>query len=187
MKGLSIACRWGTALLIIGLISCRAVDVGTGAPPDPLAPELRFFTNIRAPETHDAVFQLKGAGVQIFRCERLGGAAGYGWRYQSPDAWLLNAAGEPVAKHGAHFSFQHNDGSLLAGSVLGHDAAPSDVDLPWLLMSTRAYGRGMFAGVTHVQRVRTRGGMPPAHCLPDQQNQLLRVGFEADFIFYKPR
>lgn len=190
MKGLSsaVAYRWGSVLMaLVGLISCSVVDLGPDTPPDPLAPELRFFTNIKAPETHYAAFQLKGAGVQVFRCERLGGVAGYGWSYQSPDAWLLNASGEPVARHGANFSFQHNDGSLVVGSVLGHDPAPNDVDLPWLLMATRSYGQGMFTGVTHLQRVHTRGGMPPARCAPDQKNQLLRVGFEADFIFYKPR
>jgi hypothetical protein len=71
--------------------------------------------------------------------------------------------------------------------VLASDAAPADGDLRWLLLGTRAYGTGALAGITHVQRVNTRGGVPPLLCEPRQAGQLLRVVVSADFVFYRPR
>ena len=52
---------------------------------------------------------------------------------------------------------------------------------------TRSFGKGAFEGVTHVQRVNTRGGIPPERCDSGHIDQLLRVEFSADFIFYRPR
>jgi hypothetical protein len=37
-----------------------------------------------------------------------------------------------------------------------------------------------------VQRTHTKGGMPPASCAARERNQLLRVPFTAEFMFYKP-
>jgi hypothetical protein len=59
--------------------------------------------------------------------------------------------------------------------------------LRWLLLTTRSFGKGTFDGVTHVQRVNTAGGTPPDRCDPAQLNQVLRVNFTADFIFYRPK
>jgi hypothetical protein len=38
-----------------------------------------------------------------------------------------------------------------------------------------------------VQRVNTAGGVPPEKCESKQLNQLLRVDFTAEFVFYRPR
>ena len=160
---------------------------GTPTPrPDVELPSLGFFSRIRAPDGHDPVLQLTGKGVQVFRCEpRKGG--GFAWAFRLPEADLFNGPGKATGRHGANFTFEHADGSRLLGAVAAFDEAPRNGDLRWLLMTTRSFGTGAFGGVTHVQRVNTSGGMPPSSCQPAQQNQLLRVGFSADFVFYKPR
>lgn len=176
--------KWVVGLLCIGLAACT-----TTVKPGGLEPELKFFSHIKVPEGHEAVLRLRAQGAQLFRCERLGLGSkwSYGWIYRQPEADLFDATGRFVGSHGANFTFEHNDGSLLVGRVLGHDEAARTEDLPWLLLATRAHGQGAFAKVDYVQRVNTRGGMPPQRCSPNEQNQLLRVGFSADFIFYKPR
>ena len=174
---------WIIGVLIFLLTACTAVQTGQ---PSAVAPPVGFFSSIKVPDNVVAVLHLKAKGTQVFRCERLG--SGYGWIFRLPEATLFDDSGKAVGQHGANFSFTHNDGSNLVSTVLAYDNAPNDTDLRWLLLAAKAQGKtGAFAGVTHVQRVNTQGGMPPAQCSPNQQNQLLRVEFSADFVFYKPR
>lgn len=149
------------------------------------SPSLGLFSRIKVPGDSQPVLQLSARGVQIFRCEKRDGANT--WVFRQPEAQLSDATGKSVGRHGANFSFEHVDGSRLVATVAAYDDAPSDADLRWLLMTTRSYGDGAFAGVTHVQRVNTRGGMPPPRCEAAQVGQLLRVDFSADFVFYRPR
>jgi hypothetical protein len=177
------------ALLAAALAAagCAApvVEQRPGAPEEPAAPRLGFFSRIKAPETVQPVLQLAASGVQIFRCEKRDD--GFVWVFRQPEADLADATGRVVARHGANFSFEHVDGSRLVGTVLGFDEPPQPGNLRWLLLATRSFGDGAFAGVTHVQRINTSGGMPPSRCDPAQSNRLLRVNFTADFVFYRPR
>ncbi len=173
----------------MGLLSVALTACTTTPEPGSIEPELKFFSRIKVPDNHRAVLRLRAQGAQLFRCERLGvgGQLAYGWIYRQPEADLFDAAGRFVGSHGANFTFEHNDGSVLVGRVVGHDEAARAEDLPWLLLATRAHGQGALARIDYVQRVNTRGGMPPDRCDPNEQNQLLRVSFSADFIFYQPR
>lgn len=169
------------------LAGCAAVPPPErpGAPPRPQAPSLGFFSPIKVPSGHEPTLQLAARGVQIFRCERQDKSLQ--WRFRLPEAELFDAQGQPAGRHGANFSFEHRDGSRLVGNVLAHDKADAPGTLPLLLLSTKSYGKGEFAGVTYVQRVNTHGGMPPPACDASQVNRLLRVDFSADFVFYRPQ
>lgn len=151
----------------------------------PETPSLGWFSKIRVPDGQQPVLKLAARGVQVFRCEQRNGA--WGWWFRLPEAELADERGMVVARHGADFSFEHSDGSRLLGKVIAADDAPRDENLRWLLMSTRSFGQGVFTGVSYVQRVNTTGGMPPAKCEARQANQLLRVDFTADFVFYRPQ
>ncbi len=174
------------ALMIAGCASAPTAPApgGEGAAA-PEAPSLGFFSHIKVPDGYDAALRLAGKGVQIFRCEQR--ADGWQWIFRVPEADLVDLGGHVLVHHGANFSFEHVDGSRLLGTVAAFDEAPRSADLRWLLFSTRSFGIGDLSNVTYVQRVNTAGGMPPAHCEAKQQNQLLRMDFAADFIFYKPR
>jgi hypothetical protein len=148
-------------------------------------PSLGLFSRIGVPDGNEPVLKLAARGVQIFRCERSGNA--YEWRFRQPEAELFDAQGEAAGRHGANFSFEHRDGSRVLGTVVAHDQAASADTLPWLLLSAKSFGKGALGGVSYVQRVNTRGGMPPAACGAEQANRLLRVDFTADFVFYRPR
>lgn len=179
------------------LAGCAAVPQAPGpltpAQPTPAGqpavpaqpPSLGLFSRIKVPDDQQPVLRFAARGVQVFRCELRDGS--FAWRFRLPEAELVDVSGAVVGRHGADFSFEHVDGSRLLGRVLGSDGAPRDEDLRWLLLATRSFGTGAFSGVGYVQRVNTSGGMPPAGCEPRQANQLLRVSFSAEFVFYRPR
>ena len=154
------------------------------SPPVP-APSLGFFSKIKAPSTHEPTLQLASRGVQIFRCEKRD--AGTVWVFRQPQAELLDSSGKAVGQHGANFSFEHDDGSRLVSTIAAYDEASKPTNLRWLLLTTRSFGKGALESVSHVQRVNTAGGMPPSRCEASQLNQLLRVDFTSDFVFYRPR
>jgi Protein of unknown function (DUF3455) len=149
------------------------------------APSLGLFSKIKAPSTHEPTLKLASRGVQIFRCEKRD--TGLAWVFRQPQAELLDSNGKPVGHHGANFSFEHDDGSRLVSTIAAYDEAGKAGDLRWLLFTTRSFGKGALENVTHVQRVNTSGGMPPNRCEASQLNQLLRVDFTSDFVFYRPR
>ena len=173
------------AALIATGCATPMVEQRPAAPDAPNGPRLGFFSRIKAPQTVQPVLQLAAAGAQIFRCEKRDD--GFVWVFRQPEADLADSTGRVVARHGANFSFEHVDGSRLLGTVLGYDEPPQPGSLRWLLLATRNFGEGAFAGVTHVQRINTAGGMPPPRCEAAQSNRILRVNFAADFVFYRPR
>lgn len=184
---------WLAAFAVFAVLGAGCATVGPPAGTKPGAtpgmpvqtPSLGLFSSIKVPGDVQPVLQLSARGVQIFRCEKRDG--GFAWIFRQPEAQLSDPAGKAVARHGANFSFEHNDGSRLVATVAAHDDATNAADLRWLLFTTRSYGDGTFAGITHVQRVNTKGGMPPARCEAAQSGQLLRVDFSADFVFYRPK
>jgi hypothetical protein len=180
------------ALLLAACATPRSTfppATGTGdtptAPAPVATPSLGFFSKIKAPSTHQPTLQLASRGVQIFRCEKRD--TGPAWVFRQPQADLLDSSGKTVGKHGANFSFEHDDGSRLVSTIVAYDEASKPTDLRWLLLTTRSFGKGALENVSHVQRVNTAGGMPPVRCENSQLNQLLRVDFTSDFVFYRPR
>ena len=184
--------RFFFALTLLALLAaCGTTNPGyspgsSGPSSAPLAtPSLGFFSKIKAPANQEAALRLASRGVQIFRCEKRD--TGLIWVFRQPQAELLDANGKVVGRHGANFSFEHDDGSRLVSSVAAYDEAPKPTDLRWLLLTTRSFGKGALENVSHVQRVDTFGGMPPARCETPQLNQLLRVDFTSNFVFYRLR
>ena len=186
-----VRARLGLAVCATLISACASVGpgpsgtAGSNKAAEVTAPSLGLFSRIKVPSDREPVLQLSVRGVQIFRCEKRDGA--FAWVFRQPDAELLDASGRVVGRHGANFSFEHNDGSRLVATIAAYDDAPKSTDLRWLLMTTRSFGKGAFEGVTHVQRVDTHGGMPPEHCDSSQSNQVLRVEFSAEFVFYRAK
>jgi len=182
-----------TAVALCGALALSACET-LPAPPSPpsgdartgvVAPSLGLFSRIKVPDDREPVLKLAARGAQVFRCEKRDGQGA--WVFRQPDAELLDAAGKVVGRHGANFSFEHVDGSRLVATIAAHDEAPKPTDLRWLLMTTRSFGKGAFEGVTHVQRINTAGGMPPASCDAAHAGRVLRIDFTSDFLFYRPR
>jgi hypothetical protein len=189
------ACWFGFAILPVLLAGCAAPGPGStpGAPaPAGAAALLRgddaavpFFAQrpLKSPEGATEWLRLHGQGTQIFRCELRAGV--HKWINRLPEAELRDADGKLTARHGANQTFEHVDGSRLVGEVADHVPAPQDGALPWLLLKTRSFGKGTLVGVSYIERINTAGGMPPESCDATQDNQLLRVSFSADFLFFR--
>ena len=182
-----------TAVALCGVLALSACET-LPAPPSPpsdgaragvVAPSLGLFSKIKVPDDREPVLKLAARGAQVFRCEKRDGQGI--WAFRQPDAELLDATGKIVGRHGANFSFEHVDGSRLVATITANDEAPKPTDLRWLLMTTRSFGKGAFEGVTHVQRINTAGGMPPASCDAAHAGRVLRIDFTSDFLFYRPR
>ena len=176
--------------IALTLAACETMPVSPGAPTAPgkpgvAAPSLGFFSKIKVPDDREPVMKLGARGAQVFRCEKRNGQAV--WIFRQPDAELVDGAGKVVGRHGANFTFEHIDGSRLVATIAAYDDAPKPTDLRWLLMTTKSYGKGVFDGVTHVQRVNTAGGMPPPSCDAAHAGRVLRIDFTSDFLFYRPR
>jgi uncharacterized protein DUF3455 len=186
-----VRARLNLAVCATLISACASVGPGPSATAgsnkaaEVTAPNLGLFSRIKVPGDREPVLQLSARGAQIFRCEKRD--VGFAWVFRQPDAELLDANGRVVGRHGANFSFENVDGSRLVATIAAYDDAPKSTDLRWLLMTTRSFGKGAFEGVTHVQRVNTQGGMPPARCDSSQVNQVLRVDFSADFVFYRAK
>jgi hypothetical protein len=176
--------------LVILVAGCGTVSAPPSTSTTPgsravASPELGFFSKIKAPSDTDPALKLAARGAQVFRCEKRDGQGV--WTFRQPDAELLDEAGKVVGRHGANFSFEHVDGSRLLSTIAAYDDAPKPTDLRWLLMTTKSFGKGAFEGVTHVQRVNTSGGMPPARCDLAHAGRVLRIDFTSDFVFYRAR
>ncbi len=176
------------ALLAVGCAQTGPAGGQDGAAPAPgdAGPGVlysMFHRDLPVPAGRTEVLRLHGHGVQIFRCEAQVGDAR--WSFRLPEAELDGPDGKLVVRHGVNLSFEHVDGSRLVGTIVDHVAAPDDGALPWLLIATKSFGEGALAGVSHVQRINTTGGMPPARCEGSQAGQILRVPFTADFVFYR--
>lgn len=55
--------------------------------------------------------------------------------------------------------------------------------IQWLLLrAVSTEGRGVFRGVTHIQRVNTVDGKAPAEA--GSLNQIISIPYEAEYFFY---
>jgi len=179
-----------SAAVLLGCAQTPPAEPGSAAPASeartsaaPGALYSMFHRPLHAPVAGVEVMRLRGQGAQIFRCESQ--AAGLHWTYRLPEAELRDAHGGLLVRHGANWSFEHVDGSRLFGEIVDHVPSPNSDSLPWLLLKTRAYGAGALSEITYVERIETVGGMPPASCDAAQLNQVLRVPFSADFVFFR--
>ena len=145
-----------------------------------LAPQT---VSLDPPTGAQEVLRLEASGEQIFRCAR--DTQGWFWHFEAPNAYLFEPVkNQAVAKHGYHFSFVHNDGSKLVTRIIRY--RPQTANLKEALFAvTKSASAGAFAGVKYVQRLNTHGGLPTQKCTEAKKGQILRVPFEAQFVFYK--
>ena len=140
---------------------------------------------INPPAGVEPAFALSASGVQVWQCSALG-ADGWGWSYVAPDATLYEGS-RSIATHKVPDLWESlSDRSSVTAVPRANQPAGAG-NLSWQLMEAAPLNpTGMFAGVTHVQRVNTGGGVPPASgCGPANVGAENRVPFRADYYFYK--
>ena len=159
----------------------------------PAQPSADIPPSLQVPPGEKLILQAHATGWQIYTC----GAGTDGkplWTLKAPDADLHDEKGAVIGHHAAGPSWKYKDGSEVVGKATAHADAPDTKrmaapSIPWLLVSAIGHsGDGLFAGVTHVQRLHTEGGQPPAasECDPAKPSAAARSSYTADYYFYAP-
>ena len=101
---------------------------------------------------------------------------------------LNDRSGKTVGSYyGPPATWAAMDGSKITGTQLA--VAPGGAgNIPLQLVKANpAMGAGAMMGVTHIQRVATKGGVAPAMaCAATNMGQKQVVAYQADYIFWKP-
>jgi hypothetical protein len=132
------------------------------------------------------VATLRGVGKQIYDCN------GSIYVFRDSAAELFTLRGIPAGIHGKGPFWTNFDGSRVDGT----GAVPADPkpqgsapnDVPWLKLATvdpqPPRAGGVFANVKAIQRIDTKGGLPPASC---SGTAALAVTYTANYVFWAPQ
>jgi len=159
------------------------------------APSMAPFTQtglpaaVQVPAGHKVALETVGVGDITYECRAKKDMAGqYEWFFVGPDAGLKGRKGERLGKYyGPPATWDFNDGSKVSGAQLA--VAPNGSgNIPLQLVKANpAMGSGMAQGVSHIQRVATKGGVAPAApCDAGTLGSKRVVTYTADYIFWRP-
>jgi hypothetical protein len=146
--------------------------------------------SIKVPQTEELSFTACGKGVQIYECRaKKDDATQYEWAFKAPEADLFDARGRKIGRHYGGPTWEANDGSKVVGEVKGREPSTDANAIPWLLLAGKQHeGKGMFSGVSSIQRLATVGGKAPAGgCDASSAGKELRVAYTAVYYFYIPK
>ncbi len=143
---------------------------------------------VQVPAGHRVALETVGAGDITYECRDKANAAGqYEWVFAGPMAELTDRQGRSIGRYfGPPATWAASDGSAITGTQLA--VAPAgDGNIPLQLVKANpASGQGVMSGISHIQRVATRGGVAPSSAC-DAQGKGKRevVKYQADYIFWK--
>lgn len=143
---------------------------------------------IKAPAGEEVVLMAHASGSQIYVCQA--GADGkFAWILKAPKAELHDQRGTTIGQHYAGPTWKDNDGSEVTGKAVGKVDSPEPGSIPWLLVTATGHaGNGVLTRITSIQRIHTKGGLPPAaaDCNASKQNAEAASDYTADYYFYAP-
>jgi hypothetical protein len=129
-----------------------------------------------------AVLTVHAEGAQVYEC-KAGSDGKLAWAFREPIATLL-ADGKTVGRHYAGPSWEHVDGSAVAGKSVGNAPGTTLDDIPWLKLEVISRrGNGVLSGVTTVQRINTQGGKLAGAC--DKAGASKSAPYSADYVFLR--
>ncbi len=141
---------------------------------------------VRAPAGTKQKMWTVGRGELTYECRDKAGMPGQlEWALVGPVATLFDASQKSVGKYYAGPTWESNDGSKVTGKQLA--VAPGGAgNIPLqLVKADPATGMGAMQGVTHIQRLNTKGGVAPAaSCTAAEKGQRQQVAYAADYVFY---
>lgn len=171
-------------ILSVTAVAFLALAVPVQANGGRQAPELPtpVCDTVNAPAGHRVRFQAFALGVQVYTWN------GTAWVFQRPEAGLYADPGYrgQIGTHYAGPIWEGNDGSKVQAAVVER-CTPNPGAIPWLLLqATPLQERGMFAGISYIQRLNTIGGTAPAE-IGAFIGQEVRVPYTAEYVFYSFR
>ncbi|MCZ8294403.1 MAG: DUF3455 domain-containing protein [Hylemonella sp.] len=172
-----------TALAAASLLSACAMSGGMSSSAQTGVPDA-----VRVPAGHSVVLETVGAGDITYECRARKDMAGaFEWAFAGPDARLMDRSGKAVGRYyGPPATWESNDGSRITGTQLAI-VPGGEGNIPLQLVKANpAMGMGAMQGVSHVQRLATRGGVAPAMvCTAGNAGQKSVVKYQADYIFWR--
>jgi hypothetical protein len=182
-----------TSLITTTLTLCAAAAVATlaGCATGPAAPVFMqdsLPAAVQVPVGHQVAMETVGSGEITYECRAKAAMPGeHEWVFVGPQAVLKNRMGTAVGKYyGPPATWEAMDGSKVTGTQLA--VAPAGMgNIPLQLVKANpAMGMGAMSGISHIQRVATKGGAAPSMtCTAGNAGQKQVVGYQADYIFWK--
>ena len=128
------------------------------------------------------VLTLHAEGAQVYEC-KTGKDGKLAWAFREPIATLFED-GKTVGRHYAGPNWEHQDGSIVTGRVVGSSIGGTDNDILWLKLEATAHkGNGILANISTVQRLNTKGGQLEGGC--DTASTYRSVAYSADYLFLR--
>ena len=122
------------------------------------------------------VATLHAEGAQVYEC-KVGTDGKLTWQIREPIATLF-FDGKTIGRHYVGPTWEHTDGSIVVGKVVGIVFGATANDIPWLKLEVIG---GMLSGVMTIQRINTKGGMAQGPC--DHADMYLSVPYSAEYVF----
>ncbi|HEX7304194.1 DUF3455 domain-containing protein [Lentzea sp.] len=176
--------RAGLVLVATALAGLGFGVAGSTAAPTPATmsgADARVAPAVAVPAGNKVVQKLYAKGVQTYTCTT--GA----WKSLEPAATLADRLGRAVALHSRGPIWVSTvDGSAVEAAPV--DGARNEVAgaVPELLLKAKSTrGAGVFAGVSYVQRLATKGGVAPTGACATEGEQT-SVPYEALYVFSAP-
>lgn len=168
------------------ILLCACASLAAGAA---LGADLQFpdvAPQLAVPNGQVLLLKAFATGSQNYVCAD--GKSGLEWTFKGPQAALSDEAGREIGKHYAGPTWEATDGSKVVGRPVAAIESDSRAAIAHLLLvATETSGRGVFAGVTNIQRLNTTGGLPPSEpCRPEQLGRLVQSPYTATYYFYGP-
>ena len=148
--------------------------------PDERRIDLAGCDSLQVPANTRLVAALYAKGVQIYRWN------GTAWSFVAPsaDLFLTQLALVRVATHYAGPTWESIGGSKVVAAVAKR-CTPNANAIPWLLLDAVSNeGPGIFQNVTHIQRLKTTGGLAPSNA-GSVVGEEARVPYIAEYRFYR--
>jgi hypothetical protein len=154
-------------------------------PPQPI-PAPTVPAELAVPEGHVVVLRARAEGVQIYECKLK--ADKFQWILKTPEADLFDDNGDKIGTHSAGPTWTASDGSKVVGK-LPPKAVARPGTVAWLLIEAKPSDqkKGTFARISHIQRVDTWAGRPPAKAEKADEGKTVRVKYEATYYFYQKK
>lgn len=144
------------------------------------------------PKGNTRVATYYAEGVQKYKAQQKAGSdpATYEWVFVAPEAKLYDVTNAKVGTHSAGPTWQLTGAT---DSIYGQAFTPAKVaaspdpgSIDWLLLmpKTGKVPTGIFANVTYIQRIATKGGKAPVK-LPVSGSETIDVAYTAIYRFTK--
>jgi hypothetical protein len=148
--------------------------------------------SLQVPVGNKLLAHVYAKGVQVYVCKQDAvDSSIYTWTLKGPlanlytDSTYKRATGKHYFTDGKYPTWEGTDGSKVIGAKLLQANSPDGAGIPWLLLKASVTsGTGVLTPVTFIQRVNTKGGKAPLVANKQQQGQLVKIPYTAEYLFY---